>query len=94
MLAIARALLARPQILLLDEPSVGLMPKAVTDTFASIATISKNKGLTVLLVEQNVKKALAIAEHAAVLELGRLAFHGDAASIKSDERVKQAYLGG
>jgi branched-chain amino acid transport system ATP-binding protein len=94
MLAIARALLSRPKLLLLDEPSVGLMPMAVADTFRNIAQISKRKGLTVLLVEQNAKKALGIAEYAAVLELGRLAFEGTATALMADDRVKAAYLGG
>jgi branched-chain amino acid transport system ATP-binding protein len=94
MLAIARALLSRPKLLLLDEPSAGLMPMAVTETFRSIAEVSKQKGLTVLLVEQNARKALAIADHAGVLELGRLVFEGPAAAVMADGRVKEAYLGG
>jgi branched-chain amino acid transport system ATP-binding protein len=94
MLAIARALISRPTMLLLDEPSVGLMPIAVAETFRSIARVSKEKGLTVLLVEQNAKKALAIADYAGVLELGRLAFEGPAAALMTDARVKEAYLGG
>jgi branched-chain amino acid transport system ATP-binding protein len=94
MLAIARALLSRPKLLLLDEPSAGLMPMAVTETFRSIARVSKQKGLTVLLVEQNARKALAIADHAGVLELGRLVFEGPAAAVMADGRVKEAYLGG
>jgi branched-chain amino acid transport system ATP-binding protein len=94
MLAIARALLSRPRMLLLDEPSAGLMPMAVAETFKNIAQVSKQKGLTVLLVEQNAKKALAIADHAGVLELGRLVFEGPAASVMADGRVKEAYLGG
>jgi branched-chain amino acid transport system ATP-binding protein len=94
MLAIARALLSKPKLLLLDEPSVGLMPRAVAETFDSIAEYSKRKRLTVLLVEQNAKKALGIADHAAVLELGRLTLQGDAAMFKNDDRVKKAYLGG
>jgi branched-chain amino acid transport system ATP-binding protein len=94
MLAIARALISRPQMLLLDEPSVGLMPIAAAETFRSIARVSKKKGLTVLLVEQNAKKALGIADHAGVLELGRLVFEGPAATVMTDARVKTAYLGG
>jgi branched-chain amino acid transport system ATP-binding protein len=94
MLAIARALLARPKMLLLDEPSVGLMPTAVAETFRAIAQVAKQKGLTVLLVEQNAKKALGIADHAAVLELGRIVLEGGASALREDPRVKEAYLGG
>jgi branched-chain amino acid transport system ATP-binding protein len=94
MLAIARALLSKPKLLLLDEPSVGLMPRAVAETFDSIAAYSKRKRLTVLLVEQNARKALGIADEAAVLELGRLTLQGDAAMLKTDDRIKKAYLGG
>jgi len=94
MLAIARALLSRPKMLLLDEPSVGLMPMAVAETFKTIARVSKKKGLTVLLVEQNAKKALGIADHAGVIELGRLVLEGAAAAVMADGRVKEAYLGG
>ena len=94
MLAIARALLSRPKMLLLDEPSVGLMPRAVAETFKAIAQVAKQKGLTVLLVEQNAKKALGIADHAAVLELGRVVLEGGAADLMADPRVKEAYLGG
>jgi branched-chain amino acid transport system ATP-binding protein len=93
MLAIGRALLARPKLLLLDEPSVGLMPIAVAEIFRMIAEIPKLKAITVLLVEQNAKKALAVADRAAVLELGRVAFEGAAADIAADPRVKEAYLG-
>ncbi|HZT26130.1 MAG TPA: ABC transporter ATP-binding protein [Pseudolabrys sp.] len=94
MLAIARALISRPKLLLLDEPSVGLMPIAVSDIFAGISKISIRKGLTVLLVEQNAKKALDIAKEAAVLELGSLVIEADAEALKSDARVQEAYLGG
>jgi len=93
-LAIARALLSRPKLLLLDEPSVGLMPIAVSDIFNSISRISKQKGLTVLLVEQNARKALAIADHAAVLELGSLVIEADVETLKADSRIQESYLGG
>jgi branched-chain amino acid transport system ATP-binding protein len=94
MLAIGRALLARPRLLLLDEPSVGLMPIAVSEIFKMIRDIPRSKAITVLLVEQNAKKALAVADRAAVLELGRVVFEGDADTVAADPRVKEAYLGG
>jgi branched-chain amino acid transport system ATP-binding protein len=94
MLAIGRALLARPRLLLLDEPSVGLMPIAVSEIFKMIGDIPKTMSITVLLVEQNAKKALAVANRAAVLELGRVVFEGDASTVATDPRVKDAYLGG
>ena len=94
MLAIGRALLSRPRLLLLDEPSVGLMPIAVTEIFKMIGDIPKKKAITVLLVEQNTKKALAVADRAAVLELGRVALTGDVQTVATDHRVKEAYLGG
>lgn len=94
MLALGRALLSDPKLLLLDEPSVGLMPIAVSDIFKMVAEISAKKGLTVLLVEQNAKKALQIADYAAILELGSLTFQGDVDTLKSDDRLQAAYLGG
>jgi branched-chain amino acid transport system ATP-binding protein len=94
MLAIGRALLARPKLLMLDEPSVGLMPLAVAKIFEIIGAIPRSKGITVLLVEQNARKALGIASRAAVLELGRVVLEDTAASIADDARVQEAYLGG
>jgi branched-chain amino acid transport system ATP-binding protein len=94
MLAISRALLSRPKLLLLDEPSVGLMPIAVSDIFKMIREIPSRDQITVLLVEQNTKEALRIANHAAVLELGRLVLEGRADTVAADPRVKEAYLGG
>jgi branched-chain amino acid transport system ATP-binding protein len=94
MLAIGRALMSRPRLLLLDEPSVGLMPRAVSEIFRMIAAIPEKKGITVLLVEQNTKRALAVADRAAVLEMGRVALTGDVQTVATDHRVKEAYLGG
>jgi branched-chain amino acid transport system ATP-binding protein len=94
MLAISRALLSRPKLLLLDEPSVGLMPIAVSDIFNMIREIPSRDEITVLLVEQNTKKALGIADRAAVLELGRMVLEGRADAVSADPRVKEAYLGG
>jgi branched-chain amino acid transport system ATP-binding protein len=93
MLAISRALMSRPKLLLLDEPSVGLMPIAVTEIFDMVADICRKKGLTVLLVEQNAKKAFRIAHQVAVLELGGIAIEGDAQDLRNDSRIKDAYLG-
>lgn len=92
MLAIGRALMARPRLLLLDEPSMGLAPIVVSQIFDTIVGLKRN-GLTVLLVEQNEQAALAIADRAYVLETGRISLSGSAASIRSDERVQAAYLG-
>jgi branched-chain amino acid transport system ATP-binding protein len=93
MLAIGRALLARPKLLMLDEPSVGLMPMAVAKIFEMLAAIPKKKGITVLLVEQNARKALRIADRATVLELGRVVLEDSAEGIAADVRVREAYLG-
>lgn len=94
MLALSRALLSNPKLLLLDEPSVGLMPIAVSSIFKMVEQICRKKKLTVLLVEQNAKKALQISDYAAILEQGTLTFEGDVASLQSDGRLKAAYLGG
>ncbi len=93
MLAIGRALMARPKLLLLDEPSMGLAPLVVADIFKTIKEISE-EGTTILLVEQNVRQALKIADYAYVLETGKILFHGPAADIANNPRVKEAYLGG
>jgi branched-chain amino acid transport system ATP-binding protein len=92
MLAIGRALMARPRLLLLDEPSMGLAPKLVDQVLAVIRSL-KDEGLTILLVEQNASAALAIANRAYVLETGRMALSGNAADVQSDQRVREAYLG-
>ena len=92
MLAIARALLARPRLLLLDEPSLGLAPKVVTEVFAVLADL-KRRGTTMLLVEQNAAKALRLADRGYVMDLGTIAFDGPAADLLRDDRVARAYLG-
>ena len=93
MLAIGRALMARPRLLLLDEPSMGLAPKLVTQIFDIVGEINA-QGTTVLLVEQNASQALQRADRAYVLEAGRIVRSADAASLLEDESVKAAYLGG
>jgi len=93
MLAIGRALMARPRLLLLDEPSMGLAPRLVTQIFDIVSEINA-QGTTVLLVEQNAAQALQRADRAYVLEAGRIVRHGAARSLLEDESVKAAYLGG
>ncbi len=93
MLAIGRALMARPEVLLLDEPSMGLAPLVVADIFKVIQEINQ-AGMTVLLVEQNVRQALKIAHRAYVLETGRIVLSGEAKEIANNPRVMEAYLGG
>jgi branched-chain amino acid transport system ATP-binding protein len=93
MLAIARALMARPKLLLLDEPSMGLAPLVVADIFKVIQEINQ-EGTTILLVEQNVRQALKIAHYAYVLETGKIVLHGDAKDVANNPRVMEAYLGG
>jgi branched-chain amino acid transport system ATP-binding protein len=92
MLAIGRALMAKPRLLLLDEPSLGLAPLMVEQILQTIQGL-KRDGLTVLLIEQNARAALAIADRAYVLETGRITAHGTAAEIECDARVRAAYLG-
>jgi len=93
MLAIARALMLRPRIIVLDEPSMGLAPKLVRVIFSMIADICK-EGTSILLVEQNARQALRIAHRAYVLESGRIALAGPARDLAQDSRVRAAYLGG
>ena len=92
MLAIGRALMAKPRLLLLDEPSMGLAPMLVERILGVVREL-KRAGLTVLLIEQNARAALAIADRAYVLETGRITATGTAAQIRFDPRVRQAYLG-
>ena len=93
MLAIARALMARPRLLLLDEPSLGLAPMLVNRIFAVIARL-KETGVTILLVEQNARKALEIADRAYVMETGRVILEGDARELAANPEIEKAYLGG
>lgn len=93
MLAIGRALMAKPKMLLLDEPSMGLSPLLVKEIFKIIRDINQS-GVTVLLVEQNAKMALELADHAYVLETGKVAMQGKASELADNEEVKKAYLGG
>ena len=92
MLAMGRALMSNPKIILMDEPSMGLSPILVGEIFDIIKSISEN-GTTVLLVEQNAKKALQIADRAYVLETGNIALSGDAHELMDNDRVRKAYLG-
>jgi branched-chain amino acid transport system ATP-binding protein len=93
MLAISRALMLRPKLLLLDEPSFGLAPLIVQEIFRILRTINKQEGVSMLLVEQNASIALELADHAYLLETGRIILQGPSSVISSDESVRRAYLG-
>jgi len=93
MLALARAMMARPRLLLLDEPSLGLAPLVTRELFARLGELNKEEGLTVVVVEQNANLALDIGHWGYVLETGRVAVQGRADELKDDEAVRQAYLG-
>ena len=92
MLAIARALMKRPKLLLLDEPSMGLAPFLVNNIFKTIKKLNE-EGLSILLVEQNVKKALKITQRAYVIELGKIVHHGNSEELLFSEEVRKSYLG-
>jgi branched-chain amino acid transport system ATP-binding protein len=94
MLAIGRALMAEPRLLLLDEPSFGLAPMIVREIGRIVEAINRERGVSVLLVEQNARMALAIAGRAYVMETGRIALSGDSATLRESPHVKAAYLGG
>ncbi|MGI9385344.1 MAG: ABC transporter ATP-binding protein [Methyloligellaceae bacterium] len=93
MLAIARGLMGRPKLFMLDEPSLGLAPKVIEDVFAMIGRLNE-MGMTILLVEQNVRQALEIADHAFLLEAGRLVEAGPARTLLESDRIIESYLGG
>jgi len=93
MLAIARALMARPRLLLLDEPSLGLAPLIVQEIFQILETINREDGVSMLLVEQDAVRALRLASYAYLLETGRVALQGSAAELQASEDVRRAYLG-
>jgi branched-chain amino acid transport system ATP-binding protein len=94
MLAIGRALMSQPKFLMLDEPSLGLAPLLVKTIFEKIVEINRERGLTILLVEQNANRALEISHHGYVLETGRITVQGDSGSLRENPEVRSAYLGG
>jgi branched-chain amino acid transport system ATP-binding protein len=93
MLAIARGLLANPEIMMLDEPSLGLSPRLTNEVFALVGELNRRRGLAIVLVEQNTHKALEIAQRAYVLELGRKVMEGPPAQLRADPSLRDAYLG-
>ncbi len=93
MLAISRALMLRPRLLLLDEPSFGLAPLVVKDIFRILAAINREEGVSMLIVEQNANLALDLADRAYLLETGRVAVCGASSEVRADELVRRVYLG-
>jgi branched-chain amino acid transport system ATP-binding protein len=93
MCAIARAIMSRPSLLMLDEPSVGLSPLMVERVFEIVQLLAQSEGLTIVLVEQNVSEALEIAKRAYVLDHGRIVRQGDAAALRSDRQIQETYMG-
>ncbi len=94
MLAIGRALMGDPKLLLLDEPSLGIAPKLISTIFEKIVEINRVHGVTILLVEQNANLALEVSSHAYVLETGRIAMQGESKKLRADPQLKASYLGG
>ena len=93
MLAVGRAMMLRPRLMLLDEPSFGLAPLIVEELFGILRTLNRNEKVSMLLVEQNAALALELADHAYVLETGRVVMSGKASDVKSDEAIRKSYLG-
>ncbi len=93
MLAIGRCLMGLPELMMLDEPSLGLAPMVVSELFRTIRLLNEEKGISILLVEQNVAASLKLAKHAYVLENGRIVMQGRGEDLLHDDRVRQAYLG-
>lgn len=93
MLATGRAMMARPRMILLDEPSMGLAPLIIEQIFDTILALNREQGMTILLVEQNVKLALSVSSYAYILENGEVALEGKSADLQNDEGVQRAYLG-
>ena len=94
MLAIARAIMSKPRCLMLDEPSLGIAPILVRSIFEQIVAINKERGITILLVEQNANLALAVSHHGYVLETGKVLFDDTSAALRTNPQVRAAYLGG
>jgi branched-chain amino acid transport system ATP-binding protein len=94
MVVISRALMARPKLLLLDEPSLGLAPMVVRDIARAIVEINRDEGISVILVEQNSRMALKISSRAYALEIGRVALAGKSADLLNDDHIRKLYLGG
>mgnify|MGYP003587211647 CR=1 FL=1 len=93
MLAISRALMSKPKLLLLDEPSLGIAPKLVTQIFDKIVALNNDNGITILLVEQNANYSLSVSDYAYVLETGSIYIEGSSEDLLKDERIRKAYLG-
>ena len=92
MLAIGRGLMARPKLLMLDEPSMGLAPLVIEEVFKKIREINE-QGISILLIEQNAKRALESSDYAYIIEQGEIRFEGNAKELENDERIAKAYLG-
>ena len=94
MLANGRALMGKPKLLMLDEPSLGIAPRHISTIFEKIVEINRTQGITILLVEQNANLALDVSSYAYVLETGQVAMEGESKKLRADPRLKETYLGG